>query len=89
MGISTKTSAICGLIVLLLLLINGLIFLGLESSLVESIFKEYAANVSEALVTQGMLQKEKVDSHSKHCFHGFQPRLTGQPPRRRLAGPDR
>lgn len=64
-GISTKTSAICALIVLILLIVNGTIFLNLESSLVESIFKEYGANVSRALDEQGSLQKTELANNAQ------------------------
>ncbi len=68
MGIAIKTAIAVGMMILILLTINGVIFLRLESSLVNHILNEYVSKVDKAIDQQGEKQtqglKENLASHA-------------------------
>ncbi|MFZ5572423.1 MAG: methyl-accepting chemotaxis protein [Thermodesulfobacteriota bacterium] len=68
MGIAIKTAIAVGVMILILLTINGVIFLRLESSLVSQILNEYVQKVDKAIDQQGEKQrqglKENLANHA-------------------------
>ncbi len=68
MGIAIKTAITAGVVILLLLTVNGVIFLRLESRLVSKIFDEYVQKIEKAIDEQGAKQtevlKENLASHA-------------------------
>jgi len=59
-GIAGKTALICGSLVLVMLLVNGYIFLHLEKSLVAAIFSQYVQTSQASIEEQGQNQKAEL-----------------------------
>jgi methyl-accepting chemotaxis protein len=62
LGLSVKTSLICGIVVLVLLSLSSFVFLQIESGLVDAIIDEYVGRVEKTFDEEGNVQKAELNT---------------------------
>lgn len=64
-GITAKMALICGTVVLLFLVVSNIVFLRLESGLINSIINENEKETERAIDSEGLVQKEGLSERLK------------------------